>query len=105
MNDLLQLKGHFESRKNNMKGGRRKLPSDGYVKLEKMEKLLKQLQKIREFWAHNTIIEGALVSVHYNRIIAKSNRISAFLLKVIFPELLISLSLIIGGIIRISSLK
>lgn len=78
MNDLLQLKGHFESRKNNMKGGGRKLPSDGYVKLEKMEKLLKQLQKIREFWAHNTIIEGALVSVHYNRIIAKSNRISAF---------------------------
>lgn len=78
MNDLLQLKGHFESRKNDVRGGGRQLPSGGFVTLEKMEKLLQQLKKVREYWAANTLIEGALISVHYKRIIAKSNRISAF---------------------------
>ena len=78
MNDLLQLKGHFESKKNNAKGGGRKLPSGGCVTLKKMERLLEQLKKIRAYWAVNTLIEGALISVHYDRIIAKSNRISAF---------------------------
>ncbi len=78
MNDLLQLKGPLKSRKNIAGGGGRKLPSKGYVKVEKMEKLLVQLQEIRAYWAKNTLIEGALISVHYNRIIAKSNRISAF---------------------------
>lgn len=78
MNDLLQLKGRFESRKNNMKGGGRKLPSGGYVTLDKMERLLEQLKKARAYWAVNTLIEGALISVHYVRIIPKSNRVSAF---------------------------
>lgn len=78
MNDLLQLKGRFESRKNNMKGGGRKLPSGGCVALEKMERLLEQLKKVRAYWAMNTLIEGALISVHYVRIIPKSNRVSAF---------------------------
>lgn len=78
MNDLLQLKGRFESRKNNMKGGGRKLPSSGCVTLKKMERLLEQLKKVRAYWAVNTLIEGALISVHYVRIIPKSNRVSAF---------------------------
>lgn len=79
MNDLLQLKGRFESKKNNMKGGGRKLPSNSRVTLNKMEKLLDQLNEVRAYWAKNTLIEGALISVRYNRIIAKSNRISSFL--------------------------
>ncbi len=78
MNDLLQLKGRFESKKNNMKGGGRKLPTNGRVTLDKMGRLLDQLNEVRAYWAKNTLIEGALISVRYNRIIAKSNRISSF---------------------------
>lgn len=78
MNDLLQLKGHFESKKNTARGGGKKLPSGSKVTVTKMEKLHEQLRKIRAYWAENTLIEGALISVHYERIIAKSNRISAF---------------------------
>ena len=46
MNDLLQLKGHFESRKNSQSFGARKLPGNDInesVSLENIEKISSQL--------------------------------------------------------------
>lgn len=44
-----------------------------------MRQLKLQLMDVMSFWQKNTEIKGALVSVHYIRIIAKSNRLRRLL--------------------------
>lgn len=76
MNDLLQLKGHFESRKNSSQYGQRKLPgSNNKVTKEKIADLIKQINAVINFWKKDTLLNKKLITVYYNRIVAKSNRI------------------------------
>jgi hypothetical protein len=79
MNDLLELKGRFEHSKNNQSG----FPSPSLEKesyrLDKLQKLLMELQEQYDFWSSHTIIQGALMSVEYTRIVPKSKRIKSFL--------------------------
>lgn len=78
LNNILQLKGQFETRRNEG-GGPIKLPANKSVTSEKVLELKRQLKEVREYWEKNTDIGGALVSVHYIRVIAKSNRLRKLL--------------------------
>lgn len=79
MNDVLQLKGSFKSGKYKGFVGAPSLPTGQKVTAEHVGKLCAQLKEIEDFWKKETIIGGALISVHYNRVVAKSNRIKMLL--------------------------
>lgn len=75
LNNILQLKGRFEKRKNDSGFGPLKLPKNQKVSSKHMLELKRQLETVREYWIKNRDIDGALVSVHYTRVVAKSNRL------------------------------
>lgn len=75
MNNLLQLKGSFEQEKRRSNFGPAILPSNKKITVEHLEKLRADLIELRKFWEKEKLFEGALVSVYYNKIAAKSNRI------------------------------
>lgn len=81
MNNLLQLKGQFEQAppKNNF--GPSNLPSGKSVCTSKLESLIKNLEELKLFWKDKNIFSGALITVHYNKVAAKSNRIQSLLAK------------------------
>lgn len=79
MNNLLQLKGRFEKRENESAYGPVKLPSNQKVTVEHIDELINQLNNVRKFWIDKKDIGGALVSVHYIRVVAKSNRLKNLL--------------------------
>lgn len=78
MNNVLELKGKrfVQASKNGMRGG---VTMNGKVEVD-TEHLLRlnfQLNQIKEFWDKETKpFKGILVSVYYNKIVAKSNRIA-----------------------------
>jgi len=75
MNSILQLKGRFEKRKNESGFGPLKLPTNKKVTSTHIRELEAQLIDVKSYWEKNNEIKGALVSVHYIRIVAKSNRL------------------------------
>ena len=79
MNNILQLKGRFEQRPNSSKPGPPKLPKGKSVSSSHLIELSEQLKRILQYWKTNTDISGALVSVHYTHIVAKSNRLKILL--------------------------
>ena len=79
MNPILQLKGRFEQRANPNKPGKLELPKNSVIQAAHIRRLQKQLQDILIYWKQHTEINGALVSVHYKRVVAKSNRLSVLL--------------------------
>lgn len=81
MNNLLHLKGTFEQASSNRKPGPPKLPNGKSVKVSQLEKLQKDLMDLKRFWLKQNIFPGALISVYYNKVAAKSNRIKGLLSK------------------------
>ena len=79
MSNILQLKGRFEQRPNNFRQGALKLPKGKYVSALHLRELSEQLKRILNYWETNRDINGALVSVHYKHIVAKSNRLKILL--------------------------
>ena len=79
MNDILQLKGRFQQRPNPSRPGSPKLPKGKSVSASHLYELANQLERILVYWTKNTDINGALVSVHYKHIVAKSNRLKILL--------------------------
>ena len=79
MNNILQLKGRFEQRSNASRPGSPKLPKGKSVSASHLYELAKQLERILVYWKKNADIDGALVSVHYKHIVAKSNRLKILL--------------------------
>lgn len=79
MNNILQLKGKFYQRKNTSGFGPVNLPRDSSVTRDHVEKLRKQLQGLEMRWENDHTIGGALVSVHYKRIVPKSSRLQILL--------------------------
>ena len=79
MNNILQLKGQFQKRKAPGSFGPTNLPKEKAVSAEHVLKLKSQLQDIIAFWNQEKIINGALVSVYYRKVVAKSNRIQLLL--------------------------
>ena len=79
MNSVVHLKGQFEYQSNPNKPGPKNLPMRAEVKVEHLKNLKEQLERILLKWQHDTRLGGALVSVHYKDVVAKSNRIGALL--------------------------
>lgn len=79
MNQILQLKGRLQTRPNAQKHMGAGFPKGKVLKIEHIDDLLSQLNTLLEFWKNHPAIHGALISVRYNQIVAKSNRISTFL--------------------------
>ena len=79
MNDILKLKGIFQGKSFDKNVGSRNIPSGGIVTIADLKNRVKELTELHKFWTTQNYFEGALVSVHYNRMIAKSNRIAGIL--------------------------
>lgn len=78
MNNILELKGKrfMQADKNGNSGG---IAMNGKIKVttEHLLRLKSQLSQIKDFWDKETRpFEGILISVYYNKIVAKSNRIA-----------------------------
>jgi len=81
MNNLLQLKGHFEQALSDSKVGAPNLPVGKFVEVSQLEQLQNKLVELKHFWLRENIFPGALISVYYNKVAAKSNRIHGLLSK------------------------
>lgn len=81
MNNLLQLKGTFEQKKKTGGPGSPVLPSNVSVCTEHLIKLKNDLIRLVEFWEKESFFSGTLISVYYNKVVAKSNRIRGLLSK------------------------
>ncbi|EKQ14577.1 putative serine protease [Lacticaseibacillus paracasei] len=79
MNDILQLKGSFEQRAYSGKGGGSKLAAKKTVTVSHLESLISDLNSLIYFWQANTLLPNALVSVYYDKVVSKSNRIRRLL--------------------------
>jgi len=79
LNNLLQLKGTFEQKSNNGQQGSPNLPTGQSVNVSKLEGLLKNLNDLQEYWKKENLLPGALITVHYNKVAAKSNRLQNLL--------------------------
>ncbi|MBC1795063.1 S8 family peptidase [Listeria booriae] len=77
MNNVLQLKGKkFIQENKNVKGGGPSINGKETVTNNKINRLTEKLKQIKQFWMQETRpFSGVLISVHYNKIAAKSNRI------------------------------
>lgn len=76
MNNLLQLKGHMKYASNKNRPSFPKLPKNGFVESSHIGDLILELEMIKKRWTNETLIGGALFSVSYKQVVAKSNRIS-----------------------------
>lgn len=81
MNSVLELKGkRFIQASKNNNGGGVAMNGKREVTTEHLLALKSQLSQIKEFWDKEPKpFEGVLVSVYYNKIVAKSNRIGGLL--------------------------
>lgn len=76
MNNLLDIKLKFVSEKNKGGFGVRNLRTCNHTNVERVELLIKSLKSLIHFYDSNTkFVAGMMIDVHYNDIIAKSNRI------------------------------
>ena len=76
MNDVLYLKGTFSQASRTNGGGAANIPANASVDSNRIQKLLSDLERLYSYWQQNQqIIRGALISVYYIKLAAKSNRI------------------------------
>lgn len=78
MNNVLELKGkRFIQASRNSNGSGIAMNSRKVVTCKQLIKLKSKLEQINAFWkSEKKLFNGILISVHYNKIVAKSNRIS-----------------------------
>lgn len=78
MNNVLELKGkRFVQASKRSSGAGPSMNSRFDVTSEHIVELISKLYQIQEFWAHEKkLFQGILISVYYNKIVAKSNRIA-----------------------------
>ena len=81
MNNILELKGNrFIQASRVSSGGGVTMNSKKNIRCCDLVKLREKLLKIEKFWENEQrIFEGVLISVYYNKIVAKSNRIAGLL--------------------------
>lgn len=78
MNNILELKGkRFVQASRKPGRGGASMNSKSFVTTEHLIRLVEKLQQIKKFWEQEKKpFDGVLISVHYNKIVAKSNRIA-----------------------------
>jgi hypothetical protein len=79
LNNLLQLKGQFEQASSKSRPGPPKLPTGKSVKVTQLEFLLSNLIELKGYWEKQRLLPGVLISVCYNKVAAKSNRVQGLL--------------------------
>lgn len=80
MNDLLEVKFSFKTSDATRRPGSVKLPTGGEVASKKLRQLADDLAEVSQYWIeHEGIVQDAFVSVHYDRVVAKSNRLKVLL--------------------------
>ncbi|MFA6072156.1 MAG: S8 family peptidase [Janthinobacterium sp.] len=80
MNDIIQLKGTLQDRPNESKPGPRNVPNNApSITSDQLKSLADVLLGLSKYWEGQNIIDGCLIDVCYIDVIAKSNRIKAFL--------------------------
>ena len=79
MNSILQLKGQFEHNNGKSGGSKRNIPVDKFVESDHILDLINDLHSLQTYWSEHTLIKGALISVYYTSVVAKSNRIQGLL--------------------------
>ena len=76
-NKILQLKGSFKTDGNHTKPAAPNIPEKGLpVNVDHLRDLKQQLEEILKYWKSETLIGGALISVYYNKIVAKRTKIA-----------------------------
>lgn len=81
MNDVLQLKGRFEQKASANRPGAPTLAANQRVTVSHLDSLKKDLLEMERFWKNQELLNGALISIYYNKVAAKSNRISGIFSK------------------------
>lgn len=79
MNNVLELKGNrfIQASKNLNGGGGTAMQGNITVTSDHLNRLQEKILKIKEFWEiEEKPFKGVLISVYYNKIVAKSNRIA-----------------------------
>lgn len=77
MNDVLELKGKRFVQASKAGSGGPSMNSKKTVTSEQLFQLREQVSRIRKFWQQEKrTFDGILISVYYNKIVAKSNRIA-----------------------------
>lgn len=78
LNNVLELKGkRFVQANKKGGGGGAAMNSKVIVASQHLLKLIDKIENIKEYWLHEQRpFKGILISVYYNKIVAKSNRIS-----------------------------
>lgn len=81
MNNVLELKGkRFVQAAKQGGGNGISMNSKKVVTIKQLLKLIDKLHQIKSFWEHEKRpFQGVLISVYYNKIVAKSNRIAGLL--------------------------
>ena len=79
MNNVLQLKGTFEQSANTSQPGPSNLPAKKSVNASKLIRLLGDLIRLKQYWQGQELLSGALITVHYIKVAAKSNRLKSIL--------------------------
>lgn len=79
MNNILQLRGQFQKRKNVNGFGTTNLPKGSKVTAEHVGNMKQQLIQLENYWKKEMTIGGVLISVHYKCVVAKSNRLQILL--------------------------
>ena len=79
MNTLLTLRGKSFTQKSRNNGmGPITIPKKAIITLEHLKNLHFSLEETKTYWEKNNVIDGILISIYYNRIVAKSNRINGY---------------------------
>lgn len=79
MNTLLTLRGKsFTQKSRNSGRGPINIPQKAIITLKHLKGLHSSLEEVKKYWESNNLIDGALVSVYYNQIVAKSNRVNGY---------------------------
>lgn len=81
MNNLIRLKGTLNEKKNLSTPGQASFSANRGTSTAKLISLKEDLERLYSRWSDDQIIDGALVSVFYDRIVPKSKRIKTLLSK------------------------
>lgn len=78
MNNILELRGRFNPRKHPPTLFTVNIPKDGEISKKHIKELINNLKEIVKEWKDNVYFdEYVILSVHYRKIVAKSNRINS----------------------------
>lgn len=75
MNSIIQLKGKLIQKKSQDRPGHSNIPKNKSINISKLKNLKADLINTKKFWQMQSLDIRPLISVYYNDVVAKSNRI------------------------------